>query len=240
VIHNLLPWSLPWKIIKEFQRDGVAEYHQKAPTKRKTAIAPSMMNTGLPPAHRKYLRERRFSPGILLNLWDLHHTGMSADRRWSWRIIAPIFDMACDVMAYTGRSIQSGDVIRWQTSKNEECACDTKELLYGIHVVPDDTVFIVEGVTDVWRLGAGAVATMGIDWNQEQVNILRLFRNRFILFDDHPVAQTQANKLAEALGPFPGNTVVVEDYGADDPGSLDQTAATELMRTLKRSVVGPQ
>lgn len=68
---------------------------------------------------------------------------------------------------------------------------------FTIDKAAGDSCIVVEGVTDVWRLGPGAVATFGIKFRPAQVAMLaRHFKTIHVLFDPEPAAQAQARKLA--------------------------------------------
>jgi hypothetical protein len=73
---------------------------------------------------------------------------------------------------------------------------------------------------------------MGSNWYMEQANVLRRYRKRFILLDsDDPLAQKKAQKLADWLSLFPGETVMVEDLPCD-PAGLSRKAARKLKKDL--------
>ncbi len=113
-----------------------------------------------------------------------------------------------------------------------------KACLYGLDQVPGETVVIVEGITDVWRLGVGSVATFGIKYTKTQVLLLKRFKRRAILFDSaDSQAQEQAEKLAKELSAFSGETISLI-IDAKDPGTMSPKDAQDLMRQLGINTVG--
>jgi hypothetical protein len=99
-------------------------------------------------------------------------------------------------------------------------------------------VVIVEGITDVWRLGYGAVCTFGIKFTPQQVRLLgNAFTNRFVLYDQtEKQALRQGKKLAEQLSIYPGNTEYIEIKGVNakkDPAQYTNLFASKLMQSLK-------
>jgi hypothetical protein len=182
-------------------------------------------------AHRKYLRKRHYDPNELERKWGLQGTAhLSKD--WNWRVVAPIKDAEGRVVAYTGRTLSKKLKPKWKTTSDEDMGCDPKKLIYGIDKVDTDRgVLIVEGPGDVWRMGYGAVALLGIDWKVDQACVLRSIKRRFIMFDPSPVAQKRAEELAYWLSPFPGETEIIYDLKSD-PGALPQKEADNIMRTL--------
>jgi len=181
-------------------------------------------------AHHKYLSERCFDSDLLEEVWELKGTGFDSGS-WNWRICFPIKDRDGKSVAYMGRSIGALSRPKYKLSDKKHIQADPRSLLYGIHHVRNSVV-IVEGPTDVWRLGPGAVAVMGIDWKTEQAVLLKDIPNRYIMFDPEPQAQKKAQELGDWLGMYSGNTTVINELETD-PGEMTQVEADSLMRELK-------
>ncbi|RLF30307.1 MAG: hypothetical protein DRN14_00190 [Thermoplasmata archaeon] len=202
---------------------------QKEQSPRPTFVDPPPNCDRLKLTHTKYLIERGFDPKKLRREWGLKGTaGLSGE--WSWRIIAPIRDRMGQVVAYTGRALGKQMKPRWKTTSNEKMVQEPRQLIYGIEKVME-SVLVVEGPSDVWRMGPGAVGVLGIDWTEEQASILRQFPRRYIMFDPQIQAQSRAQGLAEWLSPFPGVTEVIDGLKCD-PGDLSQDEADNIMREL--------
>jgi DNA primase len=180
--------------------------------------------------HRWYLRGRGFDPKALEEEWGLLGT-QHLSSRWNWRIVIPVQDARGRVVAYQGRTIREGVEPKYRMTDHADIPADPRSLIYGINKTREDGVIIVEGVTGVWRLGPGAVATFGIDWKREQANQLRHFERRFIIYDPEPKAQERALGLARWLGIFPGTTEVVEGFQTD-PGDFTPELARKIRRRL--------
>jgi hypothetical protein len=201
----------------------------KPKIRRREAKKPPHLG-GLEGPHRRYLRSRGFVPRDLVRLWGLKGTGRWS-QDWAWRIIAPIRNYSGSITAYTGRAISSKIRPKWKTSLDSHQTEDPRSSLYGIERATGGRILIVEGPSDVWRMGPGAVATMGINWKEEQIAILRKYPRRFILFDTEKQAQKQAQKLAEWLSGYKGETEILK-LSAGDPGDLDPEAARSIMIEL--------
>jgi len=104
-------------------------------------------------------------------------------------------------------------------------------MIYGIHCIPSDAVVIVEGAVDVWRLGPGAVASLGIGWKHQQIEQLRAFNRRYVMFDPEPAAQRRACEVAAHLGQFRGTTEIIDGLSSD-PGDMAQAEADRIMAAL--------
>ena len=201
----------------------------KKPRRRKPK-KPPYMEEFFSKAHKRYLKQRRFNPTNLIKEWNLKATkGLSG--KWSWRIIAPIYNSFWITVGYTGRAVHLDIKPKWKMSNNKDMSEDPKKLLYGIEKV-SDRVLIVEGVGDVWRMGPGAVATLGIDWKVEQAFQLKNIPYRFIMFDSEIQAQKKAKELANWLAPFSGETEIISGLNTD-PGNMSQKEANRLMKELE-------
>lgn len=215
------------EVVQRFQTGRKDKALAEIERKREATPPPGLVP--LSRVHRLYLRRRNFNPTPLAKLWGLwatqHLSGI-----WNWRIIIPIRDRDGLIVAYQGRAIKDGVHPKYRTSKNEDSLIDPRHLLYGLDHAKN-AVVIVEGAADVWRIGPGAVATLGIGWKLQQANRLRCFDKRYILFDPEPKAQQQALSLAECLSVFGGTTEVISGYKTD-PGNMTPTQVRRLRRKL--------
>lgn len=167
----------------------------------------------------------------LVELWDLQATRhLSGD--WNWRIVSPIYgDSPKHPVAYIGRSIVSKMKPKYKVSDDGDCASDPKGFLYGINRVPGEAVIIVEGPGDVWNVGPGAVATMSHGWHPEQANRIRKFKRRYVMYDPDEKAQRDAQKLADWLSTYPGETEIVDGLKTD-PGDMEHREVRRLRKEL--------
>lgn len=147
-------------------------------------------------------------------------------------MVFPIKNRNGDVVAYSGRSIRPREKRRYQTTEDARCLEDPRTFLYGIEKAKTSRVLIVEGPTDVWNMGPGAVGTFGISWTPEQANILKEFDHRYIAFDPGVEEKRQAQRLAEWLSMFPGTTEVIEGLPTD-PGGLSRSDRKKLRRLIR-------
>ena len=82
---------------------------------------------------------------------------------------------------------------------------------------------IVEGPLDVWRIGFGAVATMGTSFSTTQILKLSKYPIRITCFDNEPKAQRRAERLHADLGLFPGvNQNIFLETGKDAASASDK------------------
>lgn len=163
-------------------------------------------------AHRRYLQSRGFVPDSLVRLWSIQGIGISG--HMSWRIFIPVIWKG-QTVSFLTRAISDKVEQRYLSASPQQEAFPHKNLLYGIDYVRE-AVIINEGPTDVWRIGPGAVATMGTSYTQEQINLIVNVKRRYVCFDNEPTAQKRAQQLIKSLAAFPGRTYNIE-LDAKDP-----------------------
>ena len=181
--------------------------------------------------HKDYLISRKYDPDYLAAEYGLLGTGPVGD--YKLRVIAPV-TKGNRVVSYGGRDITGRQKAYWMFCPDAQEVVHYKSFLYGEDAADNAAVAVVEGLPSVWRLGPGSVATYGTGYTVAQVRRLARYKRRFILFDmdEGGAGQTAARKLAAQLSVFDGQTEIVSDYGAKDPGELSQRDANALMREL--------
>lgn len=184
-------------------------------------------------AHIRYLEKRGFDPDQLVREWDLKATGFLSllDKiDYSKRIIAPFYWKG-KVVTFQGRDITDRHPLKYLACPMEREEVHHKYLLYGREDKWGDTLIIVEGITDVWRFGYSAAATMGIEFTSRQVRqIAKHCKKAVIIFDDESQAVLQAEKLVNELR-FRGVNAWRQPIEGD-PGAMDQEEANYLVKSL--------
>lgn len=181
----------------------------------------------LPELHREYLLSRGFSPKEIVKKYGVratHHVG-----RWGYRLIVPVIFNG-ELVNFTAMDV-SGQGTKYIHCPNEQAVIDMKSVLYNFDTVRDKAI-ICEGVTDVWRMGDGAVATFGTQFTEAQ---LRLITERvseaWVLYD------SDAHKKGERLGyQLSGIINRVEQIRLDEGDPADLSPA--MVRKIRRWVYG--
>jgi len=148
---------------------------------------------------------------------------------YSYRILTPIFWQSKQV------TFQCRDYTDKQILKYMACP-KLREIIHHKHIIyPQPKTrkgIIVEGTFDVWKLGKGSHAVLGIEYTREQVRIIaNAFDEVMILFDPEPQATVQANKLKQELL-FRGVKAHVYTDLDTDPGDLSEDDAKHLVNEL--------
>ena len=175
-------------------------------------------------AHRRYLKQRGFDPEFLQYTWELR--SFCVHPTLSWRIFIPIHDIQGYVVSWTTRAIGDDVSPRYINAKPNEESFPQSKLLYGEHKA-NGSIIIVEGPADVWKIGPGAVATLGLTCTPAQIGRMAGYIHRTVCFDNEPAAQKRAERLGEELSMLPGKTELV-CLDSADPGEATDKEIQQL------------
>jgi hypothetical protein len=181
--------------------------------------------------HQNYLRSRNFDPDYLEKEWNLKGTGPVGNYRF--RVIAPI-EFNHKIVSYQGRDVTNRQLEKYKACPKTDEAIHHKHILYGFDKArKKDSVVVVEGITDVWRLGPGAVCTFGIKYKTKQLSLLASYWNQVIVFFDNDElkdAKRQAEQLAFSLSSLDVCVKIAQGKRGSDPAKLTDTEAKEFMK----------
>ena len=181
--------------------------------------------TDIMPYCRRFLESRNFDPDFLFKKYKLMSAPITG--KYKYCLIVPYYSFNTPltfIARHTARKM-------YFNCPEEECVDSNKQLLYGQESCKD-TVIVVEGVTDQWRIGDGSVALSGTKYTPRQVELLSDFSQVFILFDPEQEAQENAEKLQYLLANH-CHEVIVLDLGVDhDPAEL----SPEDVKVLRNQV----
>ena len=134
----------------------------------------------------KYMSERGLVEAI--DEFELGFTGWKlieerlADSQKKWldkaifekRIIIPIHDADGELVGFAGRALSDKQRPKYTNTRENE-AYKKSRILYNLHRITGDRVYVVEGYPDVWRLhlnGIPAVAICGTSLTTDHLNTL--------------------------------------------------------------------
>jgi len=233
--------------INLLQAYGGSTYRPNTP---KTPVSSPVgkRNIKLPPNTRplasvagavKYCRKRGFDIEELETVWQVQATGPGSIIRvgdkpidYSYRLIIPIYRDGV-LVSYQGRDWtgRAGDK-KYLACPKELESLHHKDTLYGIDLCKDTvTGVLVEGVTDAWAVGPGAVACFGVKYREPQVRILaKRFREVTVLFDPDPAGKLQALKIINKLKERGVTVHRVRLPKGKDPADMNREELRRLLR----------
>lgn len=226
-----LDWKRIWPVLSTIRGQLPERPEHKGSLKLPSGVCP------LAPPHCKYLKTRGFNSKALARVWNIG--GIGSGSRLAWRLFIPI-TMHGETVSWTTRAIGSRQP-RYVSARPTEESFPHKNLLYGADLVLGHTVIVVEGPTDAWRFGPGAVATLGLQVTPVQVRELRSYPTVVICFDTSKEAEIRARTLANKLSEgekFGPDIHVIQVQSADDPGGADYEEVCDLRRKFGLPVVG--
>jgi DNA primase len=175
--------------------------------------------------HRNYLEKRNFDPDFIYTKYQLRCVG-PISKRWKLTLIAPV------VYHRQMVSFLAADITRRQKKKYKNCPIEESlipinQTLYNFDNATH-TIIVVEGITDVWRIGDGAVALYTKHATRQQLKILSNFNRVFIMFDADAILN--AEKLANDLAGFTETEIIELSEG--DPADMKLDDVQHLRREI--------
>ncbi|MFA5355740.1 MAG: hypothetical protein WC302_03380 [Candidatus Paceibacterota bacterium] len=183
----------------------------------------------LPQLHWDYLEKRGYDPKYLQRKYLVRSCYITG--RFPYRVVVPVI-MNGQIVNISARDVTGKQKEKYMGLKNNEAIIPMKSCLYNIDSVRDKIV-IVEGIFDQWKIGNGCVATFGVEWTSDQLDLIREkdVIKAFVMYDAEEKAQKKAEILANALSAFVPSVEIVVPPKAD-PGELTKEEAWEIRREL--------
>lgn len=236
-------WHPAWEVIGElldlnrYKAELLISQYPARPRLRTEVTRIQSLTCKLPPGtgpllpiHKKYLRGRKFDPDKIETEWGI--LGTKGIGGYAFRIINPIY-FDDQLVSYHSRDVTGLNPTPHKACPDNEEVRPHKNCLYGYDKTNPNWIVVTEGITDVWRLGPGAVATFGIQYSEAQVRLLRNWPRVIVLYDSgEPEAIQQARKLAADLQAFRIKVELIF-LEVEDPALLSQADADELMGSFR-------
>jgi len=187
----------------------------------------------LPKRYREYLQDRGFNPTHLERKYGL--LACLNRTKYKFRIVIPIFFMN-KLVSFTTRTIFNEIDPPYLHPTYKEVLYTPKQTVYNYDSFPTGTDLIVmEGPSDVWRWGNGAVSTNGINYSIDQIITLRSkpIRRLFLFFDNELTAQARARELILLIKPAAKHVEQIKPDHKNDPGEMTHSEIMYIKQHLK-------
>lgn len=216
--------------VEEFESDIPFEFEERKRSSIKGVdILPPYCMGELTNTQRQYLIGRRFDPDALVDKWGLLGGPITGD--WQYRIIIPVH-LKGEIVTWIGMDATGQNPVKYRAAPVEESYVPVSEVVYGADHV-HGTALIVEGPTDVWRMGFGAVALLGMETSESKIkSLLALDADQYyVMLDAEPEAQRRAFRLAHTLSKHQRKVELLK-LVSGDPAELSIEEATNFRLEL--------
>lgn len=176
--------------------------------------------------HMRYLKSRKLDEQYLIEKFDIRF--MNHLHEFPNRILIPIYFRG-RLVSWTSRTVTRIGMPRYISCDAELEVIPHKEVLYNWDA-SDDEVILVEGPFDVFRLGAGAVASFGTQVTHSQIRLLGMKKKVFIAFDSDEAGRRASKNVARVLSIY--TKVEVVEFDEKDIGEMEDDTVIELKSLL--------
>lgn len=179
-----------------------------------------------------YLQVRGYPVEETIKKYKLMWTGILG--KWSFRMIIPVF-MNGHMVNFAGRAV-SGQEPKYKNCPNARAPMPINDTIYGYDEIQEgETLVLVEGPLDRWRLGKGSYATWGLTLTNAQANLLYHKKPKKLVFLYDADVREDREKLTvidKSIAKIWYCPVEVFIMDSGDPDSLRDIQARELMEKL--------
>lgn len=229
-----------FEIIEEYS-DYTGEIKYIERKKADEVLLPSGIEWKISGIAAKYLEERNFDPEKIQKQYNIGMTRKPSMlekakqvQYFTNRIIIPMMQEN-KLVTYTGRDYLYTKDPKYLNPLVEAVKVPTSSMVYNINNIKNKKAIILEGVTDVWRMGKGTISLQGITWTEYQIWLItRLKLSRAVILFDKG-AERQARKLARRLS-LHIDEVFYTNIKDGDPAELSEQEARKIKYDLIGSV----
>ena len=183
---------------------------------------------------RDYLKSRNYDPNYLYETYKLMRVEPFHIGNWKFRLMIPVI-VEGEVVTMLGMDVvrKCKEIPKYKNLPNDSSLIPTKNCLYNIDSVKKGGhCIIVEGVTDVWRLGEGSVALFGKQITTEQIKLLKQKALSRIVVMLDPDAEQQGREIADVLANIVNVPTQMILLDKKDPSELTRKEVRKLKRLI--------
>lgn len=217
------------RIFNSFQHEDFFE--EKITEKQNKIFLPKECSSKFPQRYLSYLKKRRFDSNYLITKYNLKYVGNLG--KWKFRIIVPFY-LENKLITFSSLDITNQQTIKYKHQPKEEAVIPIKETLYNIDSV-DRKMILVEGITDVWRLGDGCCAISGKNLTSEQINqiVRKNVKEILVILDSD--AKEQGKKIAKQLSGIISSVEYIE-LEKGDPDNFSNNEIKEVRKFFGHNI----
>ncbi len=185
-----------------------------------------------PKKHLNYLKKRNFDAEQIISEYQLKPVYTVG--RYKFRIIIPVIYKR-KIVSFTSRDITGIREPKYLMPKREDNILTPKQCIYNYDSLTTGCdCILVEGPTDVWRMGDNSISFFGTKYTVEQMILLKnkKINNLFILYDNDIPGKNSATKVASIMAPLVKNTEIIYLEQSHDPGDLKPDEAAIIKKEL--------
>lgn len=219
-----VPFPKALKIMQQYVSGAVTEIPKQRSIQKVKEVSLSQFSEKLSPLARKYLKARNFDPDFIRRKYGILDGGVVG--KYAHRIIIP-FIQNRKVITYTTRDYSGKSILRYEEMPLDDCAIPSSHTLYNIDTIKDVAI-VVEGPTDVWRIGDGCCAVTSIKYTNHQVKcLLRKNPKKIFVMFDHG-AEEQARNFAYDVGTLFKGEIKILHLKNGDPANLPEDKVKQI------------
>jgi len=185
-----------------------------------------------PKKHLGYLKRRNFDPKLIINKYKLRPVYTLG--KYKFRIIIPII-MEKKTVSFIARDITDTQGVKYLMPKERDSILTPKQCVYNYDSLTEGcNCILVEGPTDVWRMGDKTISFFGTKHTVEQILLIKKKRinTLFVLYDNDSPGKKSAIKVSATLAPLVENIEIISLKTHSDPGDLKPEEAILIKKEL--------
>jgi len=229
-------WNKVEQIVDQFRGDVEDDFDEDYESSNASSVLlPEEAVTVFPKLHNDFLKQRHFNSRRIIRKYKL--LACANQGKYKFRIIVPYF-LNNKIITFSARDVTGRASSSYLNLSNEKSVISIKHTFYNIDNAGKNIV-IVEGVTDVWRIGDGAIGATGVVISKEQIILLleRGVENILVLFDSEPEAVERANRLAGNLAMHTDTINVLQGVlRRNDPDKMNDSSLSKVRKFIREGL----
>lgn len=208
-------------------KSSPVDWNNDIPKLKKLNLMPSeAFSDNWPDLFLNYLRGRRFDPEEVIKKYQLRWCYLG---KYKFRIIIPVI-MNGVIINFTCRDVTDKNDSKYKTCPNKEAIIPLNKTLYNMDSV-NEIMIIVEGPTDVWRIGDGVIAIYGSVFSNEQIWLIKSLAPKIVYIMLDSTAQNEAKKLGNQIVSIINKVEIIE-LNEGDPCELSDYEVKKFRKEI--------